>query len=453
MHLQSHLVCMVANVIHQGCRIHSPARHVARIFQAHQSRLRVVINLRPDHGLNLFPRQNPIFRPSHARHAAGNRRHRRQLIQIHMRALFANHFVAVMRPHLDPDKVPHAARGDKERRLFPKHFRRPPLQPVDCRVFSVHVIANPRLRHGPPHFHRRPRHRIAPQVHDALRNLSRHLRRHLIRTHPLIPFRHRIIHVFSLLSNLCVLSVLCVKSLFPNSAFLRLLSASALSFASSFPSLHPYFFISSTPRTPHSKHSASPEPAAPSPRRVSPAPPTPTDQIAPLAPRHTPARFAPRRFHPVAATRETIPLPARPLPSTFHAVPRAIARPALPPHKRPHHARSPIAPSPKTNVPQPQIPGTARGASISSYASIQIPALPNSKSRSDDTPRPRATLAPSHKTPPSHLRSARPRRCTSPRLAAIPCRAGCPHQSPASTPKRAPAPAPPILPTTAASFP
>src|SRR6266849_4518654 len=99
---------MVANVIHLRRRIHRSPRHVRRVFQAHQRRLRVVINLRPDDRLDLLPRQNPVLAQGHSRHAAGNRRHRSQLIQIHVASLFANHFVAVMRPHFDANEIPHA---------------------------------------------------------------------------------------------------------------------------------------------------------------------------------------------------------------------------------------------------------------------------------------------------------------------------------------------------------
>src|SRR6266404_5688444 len=145
-----------------------------------------------------------------------------------------------------------------------------------------------------------------------------------------------------------------------------------------------FFLCSSTatiPQTPHSKHSASPEPAARSSPRVSPNPPTSEVQIVPSTSRHIPVRFAPHQFHPTAAARETTPPPARSPPSKLHAAPPATAPYARPPHKPPHHARSPIAPSPKTNAPRPRIPGTVRAASISSYASIQIPSFHSSMSR------------------------------------------------------------------------
>src|SRR5216683_6892598 len=190
---------MVADVCDLRRRIHRSPRHVRRVFQAHERGLRIVINLRPDDRLDLLPRQNPVFSASHSRHAAGNRGHRGQLIQIHMAAFFANHLVAVMRPHFDANEIPHAPGGHKQRRFFAKNLRRTPLQPVDRRVLSVHVIPDLRLRLRPPHLRRRSRHRIAPQVHHSRRNLPR--LRHLIRIHALIPLRHCVAHLLLFLVN------------------------------------------------------------------------------------------------------------------------------------------------------------------------------------------------------------------------------------------------------------
>src|SRR5216683_137774 len=226
---------MVANVIHLRRRIHRSPRHVRRVFQAHQRGLRVVINLRPDDRLDLLPRQNPVLAQGHSRHAAGNRRHRSQLIQIHVASLFANHFVAVMRPHFDANEIPHAPGGHKQRRLFPKNLCRALLQAVDRRVFPVNVIPDLRLRHRAPHFRRRPRHRIAPQVHHTRLNLPR--LHNLIRIHPLIPLRHCVAHLLLFLVNGACPDRVGVPSassvlnpfslLFP--AFLRVLSVSVLS--------------------------------------------------------------------------------------------------------------------------------------------------------------------------------------------------------------------------------
>src|SRR5258708_1363485 len=219
MHLQPHLVRVFADIIHLRRRIHRSTSHVVRIFQAHQGRLGIVINLRPDHRLDLLPSQTPVFPACPSRHAPGNRRHRRKLIQIHMAALFANHFIAVVRPHFDANQIPHAPRGNKQRRLFPKNLRRPFLQPVYCRVFSVHVIPNLRFRHRPPHLCSRPRHRVAPQVHHSLWNLTR--LPDLVRINPLISLRRRVTHVLPLLGPpydlppALVLCVLCVSAFTP----------------------------------------------------------------------------------------------------------------------------------------------------------------------------------------------------------------------------------------------
>src|SRR5713101_4903588 len=113
-----------------------------------------------------------------------------------MAPLFADHFIAVMRPHFDRDEIPHASRRHKKRRFFPENLRRPPLQPVDRRVFSIHVVADLGFRHCPPHLRRRTRHRIAPQIDHFRRNLA--YLRQLIRVHPLISLRHRITHIVCL---------------------------------------------------------------------------------------------------------------------------------------------------------------------------------------------------------------------------------------------------------------
>src|SRR6267143_1264774 len=113
---------------------------------------------------------------------------------------------------------------------------------------------------------------------------------------------------------------------------------------------------SSTPQKLHSKHSIFAAPAGPRCHLAPPNPPTSADRIAPSPSLHTPARFAPHQSHPTAATQETTPPPARAPPSAFHDAQWAILRPAPPSHNLRHHARSPTAPSPKTNAPQPQIP-------------------------------------------------------------------------------------------------
>src|SRR6266852_5852873 len=286
MHLQIHRMCVVANLFQLRCPINRPAPHIHRILQADQRRLRVVVNLRPDPRLHLLPRQDPVFPPDRSRHAPRNRGHRRQLVQVHMAPLFADHFISMMRPHFDRDEIPHASRRHKQRRFFSENLRRPPLQPVDRRIFSIHVVADLCLRHRSPHLRRRPRHRIAPQIHRSRRNLA-HVRQ-LIRIHPLIPLRHRVTHFrFSpcpLCSLLSVFSVL-ILSVFLLPQFSALLRSSAtqrylvlLPFF--FTPLLPCFFISSIPQTLHSTPRAGPSPASPPRHLAPPIPPSSTDRTA-----------------------------------------------------------------------------------------------------------------------------------------------------------------------------
>src|ERR1700674_1049740 len=396
----------IANLLRLRRRIDRSSRHVVRILQAHQRRLRIVVNHWPDGRLDLFPRQDSVF-PAHGpRHAPRNRRHGRQLVQIYVAAFLANHFIPMMRPNLDRDQVPHAARRNEQRRFFPKNFRRAFLQPVDRRIFSVHVVPDLRLRHRPSHLRCRPRHRVAPQVDDPFHSL------HVVRIAP---------H-----SRLCDCRAHVSISLCSVTAAI--------------------------PQTLHSKYSTAPAQVAPRRHPSLPIPPTPAAQTAPPNSPHTPARSAKRRSRPVAAARETALPPAPASPSPPPVARPALAHSAARSHKPPHRARSPIAPSPKTNALPRQIPGTAPAASISNCAAIRTPAFPNSKFRSGDIPSWTKIPAPFHKNPPSHLRSAAPRRCIVPRPAALPFPAGFLHQSPAGKPTRAPAQARPIPRAIAASF-
>src|SRR5208282_400197 len=146
----------------------SPARHIVGILDTNQRGLRVVINLRPNHRLDQLPRKNPIDPSRNPRHTARDRRHRRQLIQIHMTFLIANHLVAMVCPGFDGDQIPHASSRNKKGRLFPKNLRRAPFQPVDRRVFPIHIVPDDSLRHGTPHLRSRPRNRIASQIDNII---------------------------------------------------------------------------------------------------------------------------------------------------------------------------------------------------------------------------------------------------------------------------------------------
>src|SRR5580692_10266321 len=172
MHFQFRVMRPLADLIYRGRRVQSPARHIVRILYTNQRGLRVIINLRPNHLLNLLPGENPVEPARNPRHTARNRRHRRQLVQIHMTLFIANHLIAVMSPGLNRNQIAHASGRNKKRRFFPENLSCPLLQPVHRRVFPVHIIPNRSLGHSPPHLQRRPRNRIAP--HPALSNRPSH---------------------------------------------------------------------------------------------------------------------------------------------------------------------------------------------------------------------------------------------------------------------------------------
>src|SRR5437867_12177090 len=106
-------------------------------------------------------------------------------------------------------------------------------------------------------------------------------------------------------------------------------------------------------------HSALRDPNQPNSPLLPQHPPMPTNRIFPATPPHSPARFARRQFHPIAASQETTPLPARSPLSAFRAAPPPTVHSAPQSRKPPHPEHSPTAPSPKTNAPPPQIRSTA----------------------------------------------------------------------------------------------
>src|SRR5258706_7779092 len=308
----------IANLLHLSRRIHRPAPHVDGILQANQRRLRIVINLRTNQRLNLVPTHDPIVRPHHPRHAPCNRRHRSQLIQIHMAALFANHLVAMMRPNLDRNQVPHAPSRNKQRRLFPKNLRRPRLQSVHGRVFPINVIANLRRRHSSPHLRRRPSNGIATQIHRPASSPSP------IQLHNNIRPSLRT-HVTLLLGSFSASSAHSVVKSFARRLFYSLTFAVLNS------------STSSTPQKPRSKHSSVPAPTAPSSLPAQSIPQNSAAQIANPTKLHIPAQSAQYRSPPTAAIPKTTPPPTHSPQSISQVVPPAAVPPQAPQLNPPHH--------------------------------------------------------------------------------------------------------------------
>ena len=157
---QSGRMNSVADFVGDFTGIHRAARQVRCIFQLHQSCLWAVIAsaayVRRDH----LPVQDAVLGMNAARQAAGKRRHRGHLEIEDVRAVFANHFLPVMRVNFDGRLVAHASRGNEQARLALENLRRALLQAIDGRVLAVNVVTHFRLGHGASHSGRRPCHGV-----------------------------------------------------------------------------------------------------------------------------------------------------------------------------------------------------------------------------------------------------------------------------------------------------
>src|SRR5262249_48333687 len=100
---------------------------------------------------DLRPGEDAVFTARDSRHAAGNRRHGCEFVEVDMAALLADDFVAVMGPDFDCDEVAHAASRNKKRRFFAEDFGGTAFEGVDRRVFEVNVVADLGFSHGPAH--------------------------------------------------------------------------------------------------------------------------------------------------------------------------------------------------------------------------------------------------------------------------------------------------------------
>ena len=64
-------------------------------------------------------------------------------------------------------EVAHGPAGYEEPCLHPNPLGRKLLEPPGCRVALESVVADLGLVHGPPHFGRRLRYRVAPEVYTV----------------------------------------------------------------------------------------------------------------------------------------------------------------------------------------------------------------------------------------------------------------------------------------------
>ena len=99
-----------------------------------------------------------------ARRAAGNGGHGSEFVKIDVCTLFADDFVAVVRPDLDGNEIAHAASGNKKRGFLGENFGGAFLEEIDGGIFAVDVIADISGGHGLTHFVRRARDSVAAEI-------------------------------------------------------------------------------------------------------------------------------------------------------------------------------------------------------------------------------------------------------------------------------------------------
>ena len=168
MHWQPHRMCPIADLPHRRHRHHRPARRHVRVFDRNQPRRRMKLHIAINRPPRLLPRQRPPLRQHRPQRAAGEHCRHPHLPVQHMRPRFAHHLLPGLRVQPDRDLIAHRPGRHKQRRLAPKHLRRPRLQPVHRRIFAVHIVAHLGLSHRCPHLRRRPRHRVTSQVNQVL---------------------------------------------------------------------------------------------------------------------------------------------------------------------------------------------------------------------------------------------------------------------------------------------
>ena len=156
-----------ANFVDLFGRIERAAGHVVRVFEADERRLRIVINAWADDSFDFLPRENAVVGAGDARHATGDGGHGSEFVEIDVAALFANDFVAVMRPDFDGDEIPHAAGGDEKRGFFAENVGSAFFEAVDGRIFEIDVIADFGFGHGAAHRGCRSCDGVAAKVDDV----------------------------------------------------------------------------------------------------------------------------------------------------------------------------------------------------------------------------------------------------------------------------------------------
>jgi hypothetical protein len=106
----------------------------------------------------------PAAGVGHARHDAGERAHRRELVAHNVAAALDENLVPAGGQDPDGDRVAHRARGNEEGRLHSQSLRGAGLEAVDGRVFAVDVVPDLGFGHRLPHVGSRPGDGVGPEV-------------------------------------------------------------------------------------------------------------------------------------------------------------------------------------------------------------------------------------------------------------------------------------------------
>ena len=89
-------------------------------------------------------------------------------VQINVRQLITDHFIARLRMHLDSDLIGHRAAGTEQGGLLAKEFGRLLLQGIDGGILTEDIVPHPRLQHCFEH--------LAGRLGDGVASNIDHLR-------------------------------------------------------------------------------------------------------------------------------------------------------------------------------------------------------------------------------------------------------------------------------------
>ncbi len=130
---------------------HRPPGAVVSVFQADQGGGRKMNIIFPDRLAYIGRREGPPFARKGSELHPRQRRSRSRLVVKDMSAFLEDDFAGGRAMAQDRDLVALGAAGDQQSLLLAQHLCRQLLQPVDCGVLPVNIVAQLRRRHGAAH--------------------------------------------------------------------------------------------------------------------------------------------------------------------------------------------------------------------------------------------------------------------------------------------------------------